>query len=176
MANYKIITRSTDLDETADQIFGLSPAVSVWHAFLLRKVSQRVTAMAEDMLSPFGLTLRHFGVLSAVEAEPGQNQRGVGERLRIDRTTVVAVTDDLEGMELLERRRGSDRRTFELYLTDIGLARLASLKRLMAAVHNQFLANLSEAEQDILRDILTKLAADDEYHPVAASSHVLRRR
>lgn len=137
----------------------LSPATSVWHAFLLRKAAQRVTSMAEDTLHPYGLTMRHFGVLSAIEAEPGQNQRGVGERLRIDRTTVVALTDDLESAGLLERRRGSDRRMFALYLTSDGEARLAELKELTASVHERFLANLSPEEREMLRHLLIKVLA-----------------
>ncbi len=132
---------------------------STWHAFLLRKAAQRVTGMAEEMLQPQGLTMRHFGVLSVIEAEPGQNQRGVGERLRIDRTTVVALTDDLEGAGLLERRRGDDRRMFALYLTPAGQARLAELKELATAVHERFLANLSDGERETLRQLLIKVLA-----------------
>jgi MarR family transcriptional regulator, lower aerobic nicotinate degradation pathway regulator len=146
---------------TGQRPLGLSPATSVWHAFLLRKAAQRVTEMAEARLSPLGLTLRHFGVLSVVEAEPGQNQRGVGERLRIDRTTVVALTDDLEEAGLLERRRGTDRRTFALYLTKTGTTRLGELKRLVASVHDHFLDRLTPGERGILHELLVKLTADE---------------
>src|SRR3954447_4153744 len=151
------VTETPELVEGTSLPLDLSPATSVWHAFLLRKAAQRVTGMAEDMLHPHGLTMRHFGVLTAIEAEPGQNQRGVGERLRIDRTTVVALTDDLETAGLLERRRGSDRRMFALYLTPAGEARLTELKELTAAVHERFLANLTEQERDLLRSLLVKV-------------------
>ncbi|MFN2495529.1 MAG: MarR family winged helix-turn-helix transcriptional regulator [Pseudonocardiaceae bacterium] len=113
--------------------------------------------MADAVLGPLGLTLRHFGVLSSVEAEPGQNQRVLGERLRIDRTTVVALTDDLERAGLLERRRGVDRRAFSLHLTEAGATRLAELKSMMRDVHAEFLAPLSPAEQAMLHDLLLKL-------------------
>ena len=129
----------------------------MWHAFLLRKAAQRVSNLAEEVLNPLGLTMRHFGVLTAIEAEPGQNQRGVGERLRIDRTTVVALTDDLESAGMLERRRGADRRMFALYLTEAGKARLAELKELTAEVHERFLANLTDGERDTLRELLIKV-------------------
>lgn len=137
----------------------LSPAASMWHAFLLRKAAQQVSNLAEAVLNPRGLTMRHFGVLTAIEAEPGQNQRGVGERLRIDRTTVVALTDDLESAGLLERRRGADRRMFALYLTDAGVARLAELKGLIGEVHEKFLANLTDSERDLLRELLFKITS-----------------
>ena len=150
------LSETSELDGTSPPL-DLSPATSVWHAFLLRKAAQRVTGMAEDMLRPHGLTMRHFGVLSAIEAEPGQNQRGVGERLRIDRTTVVALTDDLESAGLLERRRGSDRRMFALYLTPAGAERLAELKELTTAVHERFLAPLSAEERETFRQLLIKV-------------------
>jgi DNA-binding MarR family transcriptional regulator len=137
----------------------LSPAASMWHAFLLRKAAQQVSNMAEEVLNPLGLTMRHFGVLTAIEAEPGQNQRGVGERLRIDRTTVVALTDDLETAGLLERRRGTDRRMFALYLTEAGKARLAELKELTGEVHEKFLANLTDGERNTLRELLIKVTS-----------------
>ncbi len=137
----------------------LSPAVAMWHAFLLRKATQRVTAMSEEALSPYGLSMQHFGVLSSAEADPGLNQRVVGERLRINRTTLVALCDDLEEAGLLERRRGVDRRSFLLYLTDDGKVRLGELKKLTAEVHAAFLAPLSPAEQAMLHDLLFKLAS-----------------
>lgn len=137
----------------------MSPATSVWHAFLLRKATQRVTSMAEVVLNPHGLTLRHFGVLCSVEAEPGQSQRVLGERLRIDRTTVVALIDGSEKAGLLERRRGADRRVFSLHLTEAGENHLSKLKKVVNEVHSEFLAPLSCAEQAMLHDLLLKLTA-----------------
>jgi DNA-binding MarR family transcriptional regulator len=135
----------------------LSPVASVWHAFLLRKAAQQVTALSEVVLGPLGITLRHFGVLNQIAAEPGLNQRVIGDRLRIDRTTVVSVIDDLEHARLVTRRRGADRRTFSLYLTDLGTTRLDELTDMIAEVHAEFLAPLSAAERAMLHDLLLKL-------------------
>lgn len=129
----------------------------MWPGFALRKASQRFAAMAEEMLGPSGLTLRHFGVLCSVHAEPGQNQRVIGERLRIDRSSVVTILDDLERAGLLQRRR-ADRRTFALHLTDAGAERLSELEAIMARLHAEFLAPLSPAEQTVLRELLIRLA------------------
>lgn len=96
------------------------PGLQGWHGFLLRKAGQRFTEQAEQALVHLNITLRQFGVLNVVDSEPGINQRMVGQTLRIDRTTIVGLVDDLEQKDLLERRRGADRRTFALYLTDRG--------------------------------------------------------
>jgi MarR family transcriptional regulator, lower aerobic nicotinate degradation pathway regulator len=144
-----------------DPLFFVSLPASVResYVFLARKAAQRVTVLAHEALGPFGLTLRHFGVLNLVELEPGQNQRVVGARLGIDRTTVVAVTDDLERAGLLERRRGKDRRSFALYLTPVGVAQLKQLRKLVDLAQEDFLAPLAADERDTLRELLGRLVA-----------------
>lgn len=145
-------------DEIGKEQPGLSSAASAWHAFLLRKASQRIIGMIEAALRPRGWTVHHFGVLCSVEAEPGQSQRIVGERLRIDRTTIVSLADDLQNAGLLERHRGVDRRTFCLHLTEAGHTHLAQLKTIVNDMHAEFLAPLSATEQTTLHDLLLKLA------------------
>jgi MarR family transcriptional regulator, lower aerobic nicotinate degradation pathway regulator len=133
-------------------------AVAVWHAFLVRKVAQRVTDLGEQLLAPEGLTLRHFGVLSLVEAEAGHTQRAIGDLLRIDRTSIMLVVDELERDALVERRPGANRRMYALHITARGRARLRSARKVMAQLHEEFLAPLSPAERDTLRSLLARLA------------------
>ncbi|MEU4351302.1 MarR family transcriptional regulator [Streptomyces sp. NPDC023838] len=133
-----------------------------WHGFLLRKAGQRFTEQAEQALVHLNITLRQFGVLNVVDSEPGINQRMVGQTLRIDRTTIVGLVDDLEQKNLLERRRGADRRTFALYLTDRGTVCLRDAGDLMVKIHESFLQPLSVAERDVLRELLQRLAVADE--------------
>jgi len=143
--------------QPTDSLDPLSPAAASWHAFLLRKAAQRVTALADLVLGPRDLTLRHFGLMLVVQDEPGANQRLIGQRLRVDRTTIVGITDDLETTGLIRRERGADRRTFSLYLTAEGDTQLAALKHSIAAVHREFLAPLSLGERLLLRELLIKL-------------------
>lgn len=135
----------------------LSAAASGWHAFLLRKAAQQISSQAESVLGPRGLTLRHFGLMLVVEEEPGANQRLIGQRIRVDRTTIVGIVDDLEAAGLLSRDRGADRRAFALRLTERGADELAELKALLADVHREFLAPLTVAERMMLRDLLGKI-------------------
>lgn len=156
-----VSTSAARRGEDEDSLFFVSLPASVResYVFLARKTAQRVTALAHEALGPFGLTLRHFGVLNLVDLEPGQNQRVVGARLGIDRTTVVAVTDDLERAGLLERRRGKDRRSFALFLTPVGVAQLKQLRRLVDLAQEDFLAPLAPDERDTLRELLARLVA-----------------
>lgn len=135
----------------------LADELLVWHAYLLRKAGQEIAELAEVALSPLGITLRQFGVLNVVEAEPGLNQRSIGARVRIDRTTIVNLIDDLEETDLVVRERGADRRTFALYLSRRGTQVLAQARVRMQQVHETFLEPLSPQERDVLHSLLLRL-------------------
>ncbi|WP_344073291.1 MarR family transcriptional regulator [Streptomyces crystallinus] len=127
------------------------------HGFLLCKAAQAVTVFVERDLSPLHVTMRQFGVLAVVAAEPGLNQRAVGNRLRINRMTIVALVDTLEGTGLMERRRGPDRRSLALHLTERGIVRLREAQEVLAEVHREFLSPLSAEEREALRKLLVRL-------------------
>lgn len=128
-----------------------------WHGFLLCKAARTVTGSVERDLMPLQVTMRQFDVLSVVAAEPGINQRAVGNKLRINRMTIVGLVDKVEGMGLVERRRGPDRRTLSLHLTDRGLLRLREAQEVLAGVHREFLGPLSAEEREALRALLVRL-------------------
>ncbi|GIH05140.1 hypothetical protein Rhe02_32070 [Rhizocola hellebori] len=123
----------------------------------MRLLTHLLSSVVEAALVPAGVTLRHFGVLTRIYASPGQNQREIGEMLRIDRTTVVALADDLELAGLLERRRGVDRRSFALYLTLEGKARTQQLQRMVAEAEATFFASLDSGEQAALHSVIGRL-------------------
>jgi DNA-binding MarR family transcriptional regulator len=135
----------------------LSNELLVWHAHLLRKAGQEIAELAEAALSPLGITLRQFGVLNVVAAESGLSQRSIGAKLRIDRTTIVDLIDDLEEADLVVRERGVDRRTFALYLSRHGARTLAQARDRVQQVHETFLEPLSPQERDVLRSLLLRL-------------------
>ncbi|MFI9810034.1 MarR family winged helix-turn-helix transcriptional regulator [Streptomyces sp. NPDC052301] len=157
MATYSDETLVRPTDGDAAFLVTLPDSVKASYPFLLRKASQRITELAHEALGPFKLTLRHFGVLNLVDLEEGQSQRVIGTKLGIDRTTIVTLTDDLEKAGLLERRRGQDRRTYALYLTELGTAQLRQLRRLIGLVQEEFLEPLAEDERETLRSLLLRL-------------------
>lgn len=128
-----------------------------WHGFLLCRAARTVAGSVERDLSPLQVTMRQFDVLSVVAAEPGINQRAVGNILRINRMTVVTLVDKLEGTGLMERRRGPDRRALALHLTERGLRRLREAQEVLAGVHREFLGPLSTEESEALRALLVRL-------------------
>jgi DNA-binding MarR family transcriptional regulator len=89
--------------------------------FLLSQLGYETARRFGELMREIGLEPRQFALMRAIRQLEGQSQNAVGEFLRIPRSSLVAVIDDLEGRGLAVRRpHPSDRRTHALYLTRRG--------------------------------------------------------
>jgi DNA-binding MarR family transcriptional regulator len=80
--------------------------------------------MANDRITP-----GQFGVLTLIDRNPDLNQSALARVLGIERSTMVAVIDRLEGRRLVARlESASDRRSYVLALTERGKSLLAEVK------------------------------------------------
>jgi DNA-binding MarR family transcriptional regulator len=104
-----------------------------------------------------GLTPGRFGMLVLIEANPGVTQSELARAVGLDRSTMVALVDQLENRELVARRRGEDRRTNGLWLTPAGRALLRKMKRRVAAHEARVAARFTPAERERLLDALRRL-------------------
>jgi DNA-binding MarR family transcriptional regulator len=98
------------------------------------------------------------GILFLIEANPGVTQSRLAQAVGLDRSTMVGVLHKLEQGELVERRRGADRRTNGLWLTRAGRTLAASLKQRIRVHERRVAARLSAAERAQLVALLEKLA------------------
>src|SRR5690242_11885199 len=86
--------------------------------YLLKHTQLRLTEQAGPALAPFGLDARELAVLAVLAAGRPLSQLEAAGRLGVDRTTMVALVDALEGKGLVERRRSEeDRRRNVVELT-----------------------------------------------------------
>jgi DNA-binding MarR family transcriptional regulator len=99
------------------------------------------------------------GILLLIDANPGVTQSRLAQAVGIDRSTMVGVLHALEARDLVERRRGEDRRTNGLWLTHPGRALVANLKRRIRVHERRVASRLSPAERAQLLQLLEKLAA-----------------
>ena len=75
-----------------------------------------------------------FAVLVLIESNPGLKQTELARAVGLDRSSIVAVIDNLERRRLVLRRAvATDRRSNALRLTPAGTALLRKLKRLVTA-------------------------------------------
>ena len=125
---------------------------------LISKVSQLAQEGFERALRPMGLKARHYGVLTVLAGEGPHAQRNLSEKLAIDRTTMVGLVDELEGLGLVERRRDpKDRRRYDLALTDAGKRAMSEAEAVAARVQDAVLAPLDDADRRRLHEMLASL-------------------
>jgi DNA-binding MarR family transcriptional regulator len=125
---------------------------------LLGRAHDAHRRLSLQALAPLGLSVKAVGAMTVLEAEGPLSQRRLAERQGIDRTTMVAVVDELERLEAVERRRDpGDRRANALRLTASGRRLLACARTAVAGAEEAFLAPLPEPEQHRLRAALRLL-------------------
>ena len=104
----------------------------------------------------FDVSPGRFGMLVLIEANPGVTQTRLAEAVGLDRSTLVAVLDQLEERGLLERRRGVDRRTNGLWLTRRGKSLVARMKERIRAHEDRLAARLTDTERSSLLALLRR--------------------
>jgi DNA-binding MarR family transcriptional regulator len=97
------------------------------------------------------------GILLLIDANPGVTQSRLAQAVGIDRSTLVGVLHALQARELIERRRGEDRRTNGLWLTRTGRTLVASLKQRIRIHERRVASRLSAADRTQLLALLEKL-------------------
>jgi DNA-binding MarR family transcriptional regulator len=128
---------------------------------LLELIARRVRAEAESEIEAFNLRPRHVIALTLLQLVGPQSQSDLAEALRVDRTNLVGLLNDLEAENLIERRRSAqDRRRHTVSLTPTGTSRVAELEHALAGAEQRVLAVLDSDQQATLRTLLEQIAAD----------------
>jgi len=143
---------SSRVDGALDQ--GLLPRLV---GYQLRLAQLAVFRDFDRATADLGLTPGRFGMLVLIEANPGVTQSELARAVGLDRSTMVALLDQLEDRRLVSRRQGEDRRTNGLWLTATGRRLLGKMKRRVAAHEARVAARFTRAERELLLDALRRL-------------------
>ena len=136
----------------------LPPSMRDRVPFLIYRAAEESHALANDMLAGIGLSARQVGILTLVTELAPMTQKALADALRIDRTTMVALLDDLEAKGYVERQRHPrDRRAFLVHPTESGRTAKVEAVRILDEQQRRFLAPLTPAETRQLTDLLTRL-------------------
>lgn len=169
------------------------PAIMRRVGALLSLAAQAAQEAGNQALAPLGLSVRHFAILTFLRHQPEHPPRGhrrrvfepepnseasafsqqaIGERLRIDRSTMVTVIDDLERAGFVRRERNpDDRRAYVIKLTPQGARMQARAEKALDALMNDlYLAPLSNAERQKLTELLTRLVERSEQRGASSTS------
>lgn len=141
--------------------------VSSATGYLLLKLATAAEARLEQTLRPFRLRGRTLRVLAFVDG--GEvSQRDLCRRTGLDRTTMVAVIDELERDGYVRRDRNqADRRKQLISITEEGRRALGEALVAVRRAEEEFLAPLDPAGRRQLHQLLSALfAAHDSRCPV----------
>jgi DNA-binding MarR family transcriptional regulator len=143
----------------------LPPSLTHWPGFLMTFIAEHASERFERELGPAGIRSKHAALLVVIDAEGPMSQRALGRRLRIDKSPMVGLVDDLEREGLAERRRGaSDRRVQAIHLTAKGRRVLQRVTRLADEGNERTFGALDEDERVILHDLLLRVAEATPAH------------
>lgn len=125
---------------------------------LARRLQQAHYLLWNAMVSE-EITSPQFAVLNALVAEPGLDQRTVGERVGLDRSTIAEVISRLSRRGLLDKVRDpQDGRRSLLHLTDEGARTHRRLTVRTARMNQVFLAPLTADERTVFFDLIRRVA------------------
>lgn len=124
---------------------------------LARRLQQAHTLLWSTLVSE-EITSPQFAVLNTLVHTPGIDQRTLGERVRLDRSTVADVVARLARRGLLQRVRDPrDGRRDVLRPTAEGAGLHHTLAARTTAMNQVFLAPLDPAEQLTLLSLITRV-------------------
>ncbi|WP_433315465.1 MarR family winged helix-turn-helix transcriptional regulator [Micromonospora sp. CA-269861] len=136
-----------------------SETISSATGYLLLKLANLASVRMEEVLLPFRLRGRDMRVLAFVQ-DGELSQRDLCQETGLDRTTMVAVIDELERNGYVRRERSlSDRRKQLISVTTEGRTILTEALTAMRRAEDDFLAALGEDERRQLHRQLSVLYA-----------------
>jgi MarR family transcriptional regulator, lower aerobic nicotinate degradation pathway regulator len=150
----------------SSRIDELSPSMRDRIPFLLYRAVEASHALANQMLAEVNLSARQAGILTLVTESGPMTQKALGGALRIDRTTMVALIDDLEDKGYVTRQRHPrDRRAFLVHPTGAGRTAKTATIQILDEQQRRYLAPLTPAERDQLGALLKRLHTPAEEDP-----------
>ena len=137
----------------------LPPALTHWPGYLMAFIGEHATERFERGLADERIRSKHAAILVVIDAEGPMSQRALGRRLRIDKSPMVGLVDDLERLGLAERRRADgDRRVQAIHLTASGRTALRRVRRLADEENERTFGVLDDDERALLHDLLLRVA------------------
>lgn len=140
----------------------LPECLSHWTGFVLHWVTELGAQFYTHAMAPLKLSPLQVGILQLLAGEGSMVQARLGEKLRVDKATMVNLLNDLEEQDLIERRpHPSDGRAYEVHLLNAGEQRIQEAERASIEANKQFFAALTPEEQRTLNELLKRIAINN---------------
>lgn len=128
--------------------------------YLLKHAHLQLSEQADKALAPLGIDTKELGILVVIAGPEPLSQQQVAQRLGVDRTTMVAMLDALEGKGIVSRHpHADDRRRNVVELTAAGRGTFASAITARDGAERGYLSSLGAREAQQLRSSLKTVVA-----------------
>jgi DNA-binding MarR family transcriptional regulator len=104
----------------------------------LRQAARHITQFYDRFLSPAGLRTTQFSILARLKKQGPMTINALAAAMLMDRTTMGRNIQPLQRERLIAVRKGKDRRSKELHLTEAGAARLRAAAKGWAEAQARF--------------------------------------
>jgi DNA-binding MarR family transcriptional regulator len=137
----------------------LPASLTHWPGYVLTFIAEHATERFERALARQKIRSKHATVLAMISAEGPMSQRALCRRLRIDKSPMVGLIDDLERLGLAERRRSdADRRVQDIHLTDRGRTTVERIFELADEENERTFGVLDDDQRAQLHGLLLQVA------------------
>jgi DNA-binding MarR family transcriptional regulator len=137
--------------------------------YLVKQVSSVLRSEMEAALRPLGMTITHYSCLELLLQRPGLSNSELARGTFVTRQSMNVVLQSLENDGLVTRlSQPIAGRVLPAELTASGRARLSQASAVVKGVEDRMRLPLSAAEQDVLRDLLTRCAQGLRTAPASA--------
>jgi DNA-binding MarR family transcriptional regulator len=140
-----------------------APELNARLGHLLKHAQLRLAELSAEALAPFGISGRELAVLLVLAGQEAASQQQAAGRLGVDRTTMVAFLDTLEGKDLVARRPDpGDRRRNVVVLTAQGEDTLRRATAASDAAERRFLTPLTAPDAACFRAALQAVVLHED--------------
>lgn len=140
--------------------------------FLISDTSRALRRRFDERARQIGVTRTQWRVLSALARNEGINQGGLADLMEVEPITLGRMIDRLEDAGLVERRRApTDRRAWNIYLTDKARPLLDQLRAIAATMTADALDGITADDLAVVTATLTRVRANLQPSDIKEAAH-----
>ena len=133
--------------------------------YRIKRLHLKVREDMVETIETFGLRIGTFSALAVLMESPGISQSQLAQVLKLTRSGVVVIVDELETAGVLERAPVTgDRRMYALQVTPAGQRLWEKVEPAVQAHEDALFSGLDTAEQQALRSLLDKAIGSATRH------------
>ena len=134
-------------------------SLSQHSGYLIAQAHRQTRRHVAESLAPVGLTPRDFGVLTVLAGRRPCSQNQLAATLGVSPPAALTFVGELEAGALVTRERTrSDRRVYDVRLTDRGQHCLDRARVVMAGLEHDMIARIGDRNDELRRLLLRLLA------------------